>query len=73
MLNYFLEATGMLMLFFGMCMEECQGAVFILQIVILLVGVLLMFVGFARDRLKYERRQTEKRIAEMKRRMRESA
>ena len=54
-------------------MEECQGAVFILQIVILLVGVLLMFVGFARDRLKYERRQTEKRIAEMKRRMRESA
>ena len=73
MLNYLLEATGMLMLFFGMCMEECQGAAIILQMVLLLVGISLALVGFTRDRLKYERRQTEKRIAEMKRRMRESA
>lgn len=73
MLNYFLEATGMLMLFFGMCMEECQGAALILQLVLLLVGIGLVFVGFMRDRLRYERRQNEKRIEEMKRRMRESA
>ena len=73
MLNYLLEATGMLMLFFGMCMEECQGAAIILQMVLLLAGISLALAGFTRDRLKYERRQTEKRIAEMKRRMRESA
>ena len=73
MFNYFLEASGMMMLFFGMCMEECHGAAMILQIVRLRVGIGLAFIGFTRDRLKYERRQTEKRIAEMKRRMRESA
>ena len=73
MLNYFMEVIGIMMLFFCMCMEECDGIVFVIQIVLVIGGALIWFAGYTLDRLKYERRQTDKRIAEMRRRMRELA
>lgn len=71
MLNYFMEVIGIMMLFFCMCMEECDGIVFVIQIVLVIGGALIWFAGYTIDRLKYERKQTDKRIAEMRRRMRE--
>ena len=73
MLNYFMEVIGIMMLFFCMCMEECDGIVFVIQIVLVIGGALIWFAGYTLDRLKYERRQSDKRIAEMRRRMRELA
>ena len=51
----------------------CDGIVFVIQIVLVIGGALILFAGYTREKLKYERRQTDKRIAKMKRRMRESA
>ena len=73
MLIQFMEVIGIMMLFFCMCMEECDGIVFVIQIVLVIGGALIWFAGYTIDRLKYERRQTDKRIAEMRRRMRELA
>ena len=37
-MNYFLWTIGVFMLFAGMCMQECEGNTFILQLDLVVVG-----------------------------------
>ena len=72
-MNYFLWNIGVIMLFIGMCMHECEGNTFILQLALVVVGSLIAFAGYIREELKNERELRDKRIAEMKRRMRDAS
>ena len=72
-MNYFLWTIGVFMLFAGMCMQECEGNTFILQLSLVVVGSLIAFAGYIREELKNERELRDKRIAEMKRRMRDAS
>lgn len=73
MLNRILEFIGMVAMFFGMCMCECDGTAFLIQLALVILGSLIAFIGYTRERLDYERRKVDKHIEDMKRRMRESA
>ena len=72
-MNYFLWTIGVFMLFVCMCMQECEGNTFILQLALVVVGSLIAFAGYIREELKNERELRDKRIAEMKRRMRDAS
>ena len=72
-MNYFLWNIGVIMLFIGMCMQECEVNTFILQLALVVVGSLIAFAGYIREELKNERELRDKRIAEMKRRMRDAS
>ena len=54
-------------------MQECEGNTFILQLALVVVGSLIAFAGYIREELKNERELRDKRIAEMKRRMRDAS
>ena len=73
MLNRILEFVGMVAMFLGMCMCECDGTAFLIQLALVIVGALFAFIGYTLERLDYERRKVDKHIEDMKRRMRESA
>ena len=72
-MNYFLWNIGVIMLFIGMCMQECEVNTFILQLALVVVGSLIAFAGYIREELKNERELRDKRIDEMKRRMRDAS
>lgn len=72
-MNYFLWNIGVIMLLIGMCMQECEGNTFVLQLALVVVGSLIAFAGYIREELKNERELRGKRIAEMKRRMRDAS
>ena len=73
MLNRILEFVGMVAMFLGMCMCECDGTAFLIQLALVILGSLIAFIGYTRERLDYGRRKVDKHIEDMKRRMRESA
>ena len=73
MLNRILEFIGMAAMFLGMCMCECDGTAFLIQLALVILGSLIAFIGYTRERLDYERRKVDKHIEDMKRRMRDSA
>lgn len=60
-MNYFLWTIGVFMLFVGMCMQECDGNTFILQLALVVVGSLIAFAGYIREELKNERDLRDKR------------
>ena len=68
MLNRILEAIGITLMFFGMCMEDCGTVAFLFQIGFIIVGSLLFFVVASRDKMDDE----DERIEESNRRMRDA-
>ena len=66
MLNRILEFIGMAAMFLGMCMCECDGTAFLIQLALVILGSLIAFIGYTRERLDYERRKVDKHIEDMK-------
>lgn len=72
MLITVLEVIGMIAMFLGMCMEDCNTAAGIVQIALVVGGAVAAFIGYKLEVLKYERKQTDLRVKEIRRRSKAS-
>lgn len=68
MFNYFLECIGMMMLFFGMCMDTEDVRLFVAQFLIIVFGIMLFHIGLYLENLKIERIKTDMRVEKIRRR-----
>ena len=72
MLITVLEVIGMIAMFLGMCMDDCNTVASVVQIALVVGGAVVAFVGYKLEVLKYERKQTDLRVAEIRRRSKAS-